>query len=1199
MPAKGGAVQFTRLEAGSRVFVANGLVADGAWAGLVVPDATQPADNIFLLSDVLSNVKALASIVVAPAAPDLSTTGAADLVARVGKALALNQNPQGVLWLRASAGTIPPLTPLLPFTVAGGATTSGFLQPDNLTGSLTALRIGISNGLGMAPSRDGLGLTFTGGKAVFFDQPNLPLYMPITTATLGLTGVGAGQLTFDATLFRSDLIDNLSCGLQFLIGAAVANNPQTSAWYPLFDRAGPSPTDGIAFHVTLDYGDPTNLIAPARTAFWFKSGTVLQSYYRTDSGQRLDLAPLTAADGVAGSRPSYLQLNEGLHDNQGSEIFQFAPVGDFAVRLAGTNAPTRCRMLCGLGGAEAIDLLAGGLAGMGDRLRFQAAQPALAPVWPPVSPTPLDPPVSAKAAPMIADFTTSWATVVAADPTIPPRYASQPQGAPLYAAAGGSGVGAGPPILAPLRAARTWPANPGFAVPLAPYAGVIAGGDGVTRMNPAQMADLERLVLAPYRAALVRAQPAPDTLATLPSGGAAPAVTALGVIVQARPDGGYDDILLGQTGSPQIGPPGGLALRFAAPDDALQKVFHNSSLFLVAANADHLGPLVDFDEQLNGRAPVPSAQAFWNALSLGDWVLQADVGRNPGYGDYRNVMIVKSGPGALIDLVAKTGAWTDPLDFAAPTIQGPDSVLTPADPSQIANLSQWLIDYIQAGIDQAAADDVALGDSVLDDFAALAQDPTWTGVIVLRATVARFPDDLAGMVVGIDLSRFEAHHFGVRLSPVQGAKIAIDGGSSVFGLINYKNIAYAPPPGQTQTPVPLLVDGDYGFLVLALQVLFANTAVTRFSSLAQLTVTKLFGVAIKGMVDDSVETGAYVGNLYNAILFDGAYQNVGGVASYSLATQAPFGFVMDSAVLARVAIVSAALNTVSVSEDAGKSAGASVFNLAGLLDFAALSDSSTPPQAFDVFSFGADDPKLPPAGLAFSRLYLPMAYDEAPIPPTRTIGFDASAIVFDTARSYSRTGSLYKDFGPAVDGLVIGANGASLGDLGFEPVILVDVEIGGQGTGGWYGLSLKLDFGTPGKLAGKIGLTSHLVLAWGPGGAGDDNIDAAVGIALPGMGSGGTISVQSVLKLGVGRVLLSRPTPAGPTAQPRFLLTLSDIALKALGLLKLPPNGVANFLLFGTPAASSDSGALGWLAIYNQTKAAKQNAVASLTGGTD
>lgn len=1162
-------MQFIRLAAGSQVFVADGLVSGGAWAGLVVPDASQPGGSTFALTDVLANAKALASIVVSPSAPDLSAAGVVALVARVQAALKRNNNPQGILWLRPANGSAPPLTPLLPFTVSGGATTSGYLAPNSLTWSLSALRIGISNNLSLSAGPSGL--TLTGSKAVFFVQPNLSIYAPVTTAALVLTGPSAGQLSFDITLFRSDLIDGLYTGLQFLIQTGTQENPQTPGWYPLFDRAKPNPSDGISFHATIDYGDPTNVTAPARTAFWFKRGSVLQSYYRTDTGQRLELMPVTGDDKVAGALPSYLELVEGLHDNQGAELFQFSPVGDFSMRLAGTTTPTRCRMLCGLGGTEAIDLLAGAAVGAGDRLRFVSRQPAYVPVWPPVSPTPLDPPVAANVVPLVPGFQTSWATVIAADPQTPARYAAQPQGAPLYT------VGAaakGPPVLQPLFAARPWPCGPGFCAPLAPYVGV-SSGDGATRMTTGQMADLECLVLAPYRGALVRAGSPGISPAAVGGGNAAkPAATTAGVIVQALPDGSYADILLGRTDSPKTGPAGGLALRFAAPGDTLQKVFHDASLFLVAANAVQLGALVDFDTQLKGKTPPLTTTAFWNALSVGDWVLQADVGTNPGYGDYRNVLIVKSRPGRLIDLVAKAGAWTDPVDFAAPTIQRPDGSLVPPDPSQVANLSQWLVDFIQAGIDQANAEDSTAGDSVFDNFAALAQDPAWTGVIVLRATVAQFPTDLAGIIAGVDANRFEAHHFGVRLSPVDGASIAIAGDSSVFGLINYKDAAYAPPPGQTQTPVPLVVNDDYGFLVLSLQVLFENTAVKRFSSLAQLTVGRLFGVPVKGMVDG----GAYTANPYNAILFDGAYQNVGGVASYSLATQVPFGFQMDSPVLSRVAVVSAALNTVSVTEDQGHSAGKSVFSLAGLLDFAALSDNAKPAQPFDLFSFGADAPGGPVAGLAFSRLALPMAYDEKP-PASRTITFDASAIVFDAANSHSRKGSLYQDFGPKVDGLVVAAAGVGLDGRGFEPVILVGAQLDGQGSNGWYGLSLKLDFGTPGKLAGKLGLASHLVLAWGPGGSG--GIDAGAGIALPGMGSGGTLSLQSVLKLGVGRVLLSRPA----AATPRFLLTLSDIALKALGILKLPPNGTADFLLFGAPAATTDPGSLGWLALYNQGKA--------------
>jgi hypothetical protein len=183
---------------------------------------------------------------------------------------------------------------------------------------------------------------------------------------------------------------------------------------------------------------------------------------------------------------------------------------------------------------------------------------------------------------------------------------------------------------------------------------------------------------------------------------------------------------------------------------------------------------------------------------------------------------------------------------------------------------------------------------------------------------------------------------------------------------------------------------------------------------------------------------------------------------------------MDSQVLSRIAIVSAALNTVSVSEDQGHSAGTSVFSLAGLLDFAQLQDNSATPQPFDLFSFGADAPANPVAGLAFSRLSLPMAYDEAP-PASRSIGFDASAIVFDAANSHSRKGSMFQDFGPTVDGLVIGSGG--LDGKGYEPVIAVGVQLDGQGSGDWYGLSLRLDI----RHAGQTGRQARSHLAHGAG----------------------------------------------------------------------------------------------------------------------
>ena len=218
------------------------------------------------------------------------------------------------------------------------------------------------------------------------------------------------------------------------------------------------------------------------------------------------------------------------------------------------------------------------------------------------------------------------------------------------------------------------------------------------------------------------------------------------------------------------------------------------------------------------------------------------------------------------------------------------------------------------------------------------------------------------------------------------------------------------------------------------------------------------------------------------------------------------------------------------------------------------------------------------AGLSFSRLALPMTYSEGPS-PTRTIGFDASAISFDPSRSAVRSGSLYRDLALTIDGMT-SADSGGIDALGYEQMLLVRLDASAPSAGGWYGLVFKVDFGTPGKLGAAVGLTARMLLAWGPGGDPAGTPDLAAGLSLPGMSATSPLSLQSVLKLSVGRIILARGGASDSTA--RFLLTLNDIALKALGLLKLPPNGVTNFLLFGAPEGSGDAASLGWLALYNE-----------------
>src|SRR5207253_10141535 len=133
-----------------------------------------------------------------------------------------------------------------------------------------------------------------------------------------------------------------------------------------------------------------------------------------------------------------------------SSDLQLAPVGDFWLQL-GSGGPARCRLLCGLGGTEAIELAAGGKAGAGDRLRFVSAGApgegnaggAFVPVWPLPAASPLGAPMAADEAPLASSYQlngtsgaaqTNWATIVAADPGTPPPHCSQPAQAPLFVA---------------------------------------------------------------------------------------------------------------------------------------------------------------------------------------------------------------------------------------------------------------------------------------------------------------------------------------------------------------------------------------------------------------------------------------------------------------------------------------------------------------------------------------------------------------------------------------------------------------------------------------------------------------------------------------------------------------------------------------------------------------------------------------------
>jgi hypothetical protein len=682
----------------------------------------------------------------------------------------------------------------------------------------------------------------------------------------------------------------------------------------------------------------------------------------------------------------------------------------------------------------------------------------------------------------------------------------------------------------------------GTPMPVVPYAGVSFGK--ANGKMACRVEDFERQVLAAARRQTITGTASAIPLAEVPYNAATPS----GLIAGVGADGNWTQILLGQN------PPRQMA--FCMPSAPLQQAFQTSQLFLVVANGAYLGAPSGAD------GPCGATAAFQNIVTIGDWKLAANVGKNNQYNDYRNVMIVKGRAGVLYDpgnkadsLVANPDKWTAKETLGAPS----DSPGAAGNVGELAILSVWLQDYFGKAAES--------GDEAFANFNVIAKDPNWTGILFLRMDIAHVPDDLVGIMAGIsNPSGFNAHHFGINISQIlnqPGSQPSLNGASSMFGLIYYVDPAFTPPPKDTMpSPVPPQAGADYDFRLLMLKVQFANTAIQSFGSYAQITLNQFLDMPV-------VRMGAG-GNAYNSIVLEGSYQNNSGRPVYSLGSTGDTSFYFQSNIVNKVEVTSAQMSTVNPG-----SAGSDViawFGLTGFIDFATVKDTSQ--NAFDILSFGSDaNTDQPRKGLSFSAIGIRMKFPPD-APSQRTFEFDSSGIRFDIATSTPRSGSLYDQFALSLMGMVSGDQDSAPSSSGYADVVTA-ARLTGVAGGKWYGLRYQLSLGTPGDLAGKVGLNSYLLTAWAPDSQGD--YKAQVGLQLPGTGGGAKlISLQTVLQLSIGQIVL-----AYDQKKNAFLLMMTEIALKVFGLLKLPPNGSTLFYLFGNPDAAGKASGLGWYAMYN------------------
>lgn len=924
---------------------------------------------------------------------------------------------------------------------------------------------------------------------------------------------------------------------------SISNNPQ-----------------GSDFSITKVYNSRSTFLE-----FTGKNGsgeeTTLRSFYRTIFGEEVTLLPLAAAQQAG--LPARLVLTKGF-DSSGTPVHFLSPEGDFILESQ-DKSDKPYELICGLQGTEFFEFRGKSSNYAGDRLRFLAGQPAHSPNFPFKEVSPLGPPLDAGAPLLTGAFTTAWATLLPGKSEEKIEYVPQAQEAALYGVEDTvSSIGN---LLGNLSPAYTLPLEDQLLFPMPPYGGVVPGNEGFTQDR---LEMFESQVLSTTRRDRIGdaagVQTSSERLrrqrSSTGSGTSLNVTTPSGVLVNVDMSNGgarWKKITLGQKtvfgeGSPDL-------IAFHNPKDNLQQAFSTADLFLVVANDLNLG---ENKPTNSGTNPSYDAQ-----INMENWILNAQVGANV-YGDYTNVMIFKSQKGALYDpdpkksLVANPNKWTQKTDFAAPTTA--DKTTEP-DVNQLVVLANWLQQYFA----EAAAQEK---NPFFEKFNALSTDPNWQGFLILRMDIEQLPQELAGIRAGVkDESAFYAHHFGIEINQIKkDTDVSIKDDSSMFGLIYYEDPDFQKPPkGEFVQPVRSDTVSDYDFRLLTLKVLFENSKIKEFESYAQVTLNKLFGMPPSRMSTS--------GNNFNTIVLRGSYHNVNGKPVYGLGTETDYSFFFANNLFNKIEVTGAQLLTKNI-QDKDVSCW---FALHGYLDFRVLNRvrDGVP---VDLIGFGstenldtAEDGQ-PRQGLHFSNLGLEMNFN-TDNPQDKTFAFNIKEIRFDQARSTPRKGSLYTDFAMELKGMIAGAKDIPPTMQGY---LNVTTDVGTAGVSGseWYALRYYLNLGTPGELAGKVSLDSELLFAWSPDSTGGSIYKAMIGIELPGGGGANLFDLQNVLKLSIGQVRLLY---ADQGDRKGFLLMLTEIALKFLGLLKIPPSGSTNFYLFGNPNAGGEASGLGWYAVYRQS----------------
>ncbi|MBS5081937.1 MAG: hypothetical protein E7B11_22665 [Clostridiales bacterium] len=581
---------------------------------------------------------------------------------------------------------------------------------------------------------------------------------------------------------------------------------------------------------------------------------------------------------------------------------------------------------------------------------------------------------------------------------------------------------------------------------------------------------------------------------------------------------------------------------FCNPTEELVRVFQSPSLCLVAVNPEYLGSMDD-----------TNPACFHNLCRIQDWIFRAQVGYDCKYGSYGGVMIIKGCKGKLFDpddlkekkkkqgLISCIDAWTYRSKFSSPITNAGSK----GDMSQQPLLMKWIENYFKDAYEQTDHE-------YFSQFCDVITDENWQGVLFLRLPLEaeNMPAQMAGLLSGAaNAEKLCVHHLGITLNTisVENGQIKQDKNSSLFGLICYRDTIL----GQGKVEAVLPKDfGNEEFRLLELKVLFRDSAVVKQSCKAQISFARLFGSSVKAMKD---------GNPYRALLLEGHYQLRDGAEVFLLQNKETGTFELDSNILKVVRVTD--VEMISPTFDCTR------FELSGSLHFHTVPVISDSEIMIDLFSFGEESK----SGLIFSHAELEMKRKEN----VQEFTFFAGSTQFDLLKSEPGIHSLCSQLHLQLLGMVDG-NISGWQEDGYAKVMPC-VRFSEEGEGSWIGLEWKAELGSLGELAGKAGLKSRLLLAWNTASNGD-SIRAFMGIKMPGTGKTEDFFLQNILRLSIGSVRLEYDKE-----NQSFILMLNEVAVKAFGIGKLPPNGNISFYLFGSGEEISEKG-VGWYGFYHTEK---------------